>query len=146
MNNCKSLFELSRSWVNVPFRWHGYTKLGVDCIGLVVGVLYENNIISDNFLQKFKRYRYGNNLEKVDFNKMFRDLFQYFIEVNEEQSADLLLTKCKNSPIHFIIFEKGKEQRNASIIHVNQQVNNVFLTKFDKNLKIIKLFQLKSWK
>jgi len=137
------LFEFSKNWINTPFRFHGYSKNGCDCIGLIVGVLYENMVLNDVFLKKFNTIKYGNNLSKIKQNDMLELILNYFNEVKEIKEADLLLTKCKNSPIHFIIYEKGKLKENAKIIHTTQEAGRVFISNFDENIEIIKMFCLK---
>ena len=138
-----SLFVLSKKWLNISFRVHGLNRTGCDCIGLVIGVLYENGILNNTNVEKYKKIKYGNNLLKIDKEQMLNEILQYFNEVQDITRSDLLIVKCKNSPIHFIIYEKGRIPEKAKIIHVTKEVGHVFMSNFDKNLEIIGMFCLK---
>jgi len=137
----KTLFNLAEKWLNVDFRWHGFNRFGCDCFGLIVGILYENHIADDKFLKKFQQYKYGTNLEKVNFKQIIVDINNYFKTTENLIDCDVFIIKCKNSPIHFVIYEKNKQ--NGRIIHITQSVGKVFMTNFNKDLNIIKMFKLK---
>ncbi len=159
-----TLFDMGKRWLNVPFRWHGYTRFGCDCVGLIVGILYENGIIDDEFIEKFKRIKYGTNLSKVDSTEMINYISLFFDEVDDIHYADLVLVRTRYSPIHFVIIDRGNENcissdvsnkdnesnksdennksksiatdggMNRNIIHISEEVGRVFETGFDENL------------
>jgi cell wall-associated NlpC family hydrolase len=45
----QALADCARTWVGVPFRHQGRTRNGVDCAGLVIGVLRECNALPRDF-------------------------------------------------------------------------------------------------
>ena len=138
----QTLFQMAEKWLNVPFRWHGKSKNGCDCIGLIIGILYENNIMANNKYKELNKIKYGTNLLKIDYNKMLNEILHFFKKTNDINKADLLLVKYKNSPIHFIVHEKKKNNKLEKIIHVTQENGKVFKTNFDKNISIVEKFEL----
>lgn len=138
----QTLFQMAEKWLNVPFRWHGKNKNGCDCVGLVIGILHENSIITDNKYKELNKIRYGTNLSKIDYNKILNEILLFFKKVDNIEKADLLLVKYKNSPIHFIIHEKNKNNKLEKIIHITQENGKVFKTNFDKNIAIVEKFEL----
>ena len=136
------LFEMAEKWLNVPFRPHGRDKNGCDCIGLVIGILYENKIMSDEQFDRINSIRYGSNLSKINYNLIDEELIVFFEKVEKIQSADLLLIKCKNSPIHFAIYGQ-KNNKTGQIIHVIQQNEKVCKTNFDTKLNVISKYKLR---
>ena len=133
---------MSNSWLGVPFRWHGNTKYGCDCAGLIVGILYENDILSNEVLQKIKTISYGTNLSKIKREYIVECLLQFFHKTSQIEKADLLMIRTKNSPIHFVIYECNKLPEQAKIRHITQEVGYVFENDFDKDWQIIGMFRL----
>ena len=138
----QTLFEMSLSWLNVPFRWHGRDKNGCDCIGLIIGVLYENNIIKQTDFERLDKITYGTNLSKIDIRLILQEMAHYFEEISDLECADLLLVALKNSPIHFVICERNEPTQQKKIIHISNEIGKVFETNFNQNFIIQKKFQL----
>ena len=131
---------MSKSWLNVPFRWHGYTRFGCDCVGLVVGVLHENNIIDDIFIEKFKCVKYGTNLSKIDKIEMIDYILLFFDQIYDIEMADLLLVSTKYSPIHFVILGKSGENdldtyKDKDIYFFEERCCNAKTDHFDEKNK-----------
>ena len=139
-----TLFEIAKNWLNIPFRVHGHSKKGCDCVGLVVSVLLDAKIIDDDFFNKFISIKYGKNLQKVDRDKMMEMILSVFDETNDFNDCDLLLARGKNSPIHFMIVEKTAD-KNKKIIHTTRENGFSCCVNFDYNLMhfIDKMFVLK---
>ena len=148
--NHVNLFELAKSWIGVKFRWHGYTRSGCDCVGLIAGILLENKIATDKDFQTFHSIKYGTNLELVNKQVAETLLNKYFTEINKLDNGCLILAKTRNSPMHFMIY--GIENQQASIIHATAEVGAVFQQNCDYNThnniinfcEIVKIFRLKS--
>ena len=133
---------MSNSWLGVPFRWHGTTKFGCDCAGLVIGVLYENNILDSSTLQKIKTISYGSNLSRVKREDIVGCLLRFFHKTSRIEYADLIMVKTRNSPIHFVIYERYKIPEHAKIRHTTQEVGCVFENDFNLDWQIIGMFCL----
>ncbi len=136
---------MSQSWLNVPFRWHGFTRFGCDCVGLIIGVLYENSILKDKNVAEIKKISYGTNLQNVKSELMFVYLSKFFHFVENIKDADLLLVKTKYSPIHFVIYQHGMLENEAKIIHITQEIGKVFQNDFGSksDWQIVKMFKLR---
>lgn len=143
MKKKTTLFEMAQDWIGIDFRLHGYTKFGCDCIGLVIGILKDNNIIDEKFIKKFKSYRYGNNLKNINEEQVVNDLAFCFDETNDIKNADLLLVETRNSPFHFVIIERNKNLNDCKIIHTTQETGKSFLSSYDYSFKIKKMFKLR---
>jgi len=139
----KSLFQMTEDWIGVPFRWHGRDRNGCDCIGLIIGVLHENKIMSDKDLCYFNNIKYGTNLSKINKSFMIKEINKFFKKTSSINEADLLIIDCKNSPIHFAINQcNTDENKKKQIIHVSQEIGKVFKTNLDPQLNIIQKFKL----
>lgn len=145
-----NLFELAKSWIGVKFRWHGYTRAGCDCVGLVAGILLENKIAKEEDLKTLHNIKYGTNLELVNKQVATALLNKYFTEITQLENGCLILAKTRNSPMHFMIY--GIENQQSSIIHTTAEIGAVFQQNcdFDKHAntinfcEIVKIFRLKS--
>ena len=127
----KTLFEMSQNWINNAFRFRGYTHKGCDCCGLIIGVLYENDILDDDFIKKYKQIKFGTNLSKITNDVVLDNILLYFDRTDDILKSDLLLIQTKNSPIHFMIYEKGKKKNEARIIHTTKEIGRVFVANFE---------------
>ncbi len=136
------LFKMAEKWLNVPFRWHGRDKNGCDCIGLIIGVLYENKIMSKQHYNRVNKILYGTNLSLINPNVLEKEILFFFKKVDKLEDADLLLIRCKNSPIHFAIYSQETDNNVGKIIHVTQENGKVFKTNFDAKLNIVSKFKL----
>ena len=132
------LFNTAKKWLKTPFRWHGRTKYGCDCVGFIIGVLSELKIIDNSFLNEFDKIYYGNNLSKIDNDFLMTNIERYFIKLdkkdkNQLEKTDLILLQTKNSPIHFAFYS----QKYKQIIHSTRE-NGVVIIDFniekDKNV------------
>ena len=144
-----NLFELAKSWIGVKFRWHGYTRAGCDCVGLVAGILLENKIATDKDFQTFHNIKYGTNLQKVNQKVASMLLNNYFTQISKLEDGCLILSKTRNSPMHFMIY--GIQNQQSSIIHTTAEIGAVFQQNCDYNkhsntinfCEIVKIFRLK---
>lgn len=138
MNN--TLFQMANVWLNVPFRLHGRSKNGCDCVGLVIGILYENGLMSKNTFTALNKIKYGTNLSKINYHNLASMISMFFIKTNDISKTDLITIKTKNSPIHFVIYNN----KTNEIIHTTNEIGKTIKTNFDKNLNIIEKFTFKN--
>ena len=137
----KTLFQMANEWLNVPFRFHGRDKNGCDCVGFVIGVLYENGLMSKQTFTALNKIKYGTNLSKITNSMLFEKLLPYFTPTNIMAKTDLIVIKTRNSPIHFAIYNHKTDE----IIHTTNEFGKVVKTTFDKNLSITAKFTLKKY-
>lgn len=138
-----TLFEMANSWLGVPFRWHGRDRKGCDCIGLIIGILYENKYLSQSSFNHINTIKYGTNLAKINQLEIMQLLTIYFTQTSRLDTSDLLLIRSKASPFHFIIHEREKKAKHNKIIHITQELGHVFQTNFNDSFNVIANFQLK---
>ena len=121
----KTIIKVAEKWVRTPFRWHGITKKGCDCSGLIIGVLNDLNAVDKLIMLEVQRFHYGNNLKSVNKGALLMLLLLKFEIVDDIENADLLMLETKHSPIHFAFYN----QKTKQIIHSTRNqgvVNNNF--------------------
>ncbi|MEN9782581.1 MAG: hypothetical protein RL208_734 [Pseudomonadota bacterium] len=97
-------------WQGVRFRYRGYNKNGCDCIGLIVGVLTEMNVMKTADINDFNNIRYPVHLKNynhaVSMKSMIDKFFvrNDFIDLESLQNGDVLYMRTKNGQYHFAIF------------------------------------------
>ena len=131
MSKYLDLYCAAEKWLGVPFRWHGYTKGGCDCIGLIVGILCENGLMSSEDISMHEIYKYGHNVSRISEKYVDCMMMKYFNKYEGEELKNGLVFRMKdrNAPYHFAIY--GDNQ----IIHTTSEVGCVFRANFDDNLK-----------
>ena len=131
MSQYLDLYSAAEKWLGVPFRWHGYTKGGCDCIGLIVGILCENGVIDLKDLSMHECCKYGHNVSRIDEQHVNHMMLKYFNKYEGEWLKNGLVFRMKdyNAPYHFAIYGDGQ------IIHATSEVGCVFRANFDDNLK-----------
>ncbi|MBQ7536666.1 MAG: C40 family peptidase [Rickettsiales bacterium] len=131
MSQYLDLYSAAEKWLGVPFRWHGHTKDGCDCIGLIIGILHEKNTITDEDLALFEQCRYGHNLSRICEQYVDCIMMKYFNKYkgNELKNGLVFRMKDYNALYHFAIYGNGQ------IIHTTSEVGCVFQANFDDNLK-----------
>ena len=140
MSKYLDLYCAAKKWLGVPFRWHGHTKSGCDCIGLIVGILHEKNVITFEDLASFERCRYGHNVSRIGEHFVNTMILKYFNKYEGKELKNGLVFRMKdyNAPYHFAIYGDGQ------IIHATSEVGCVFRANFDDNLrlKVCDMFEL----
>ena len=132
MSQYLDLYCEAEKWLGVPFRWHGRTKGGCDCIGLIVGILCENGVITQKDLSQHEIYKYGHNLSRISEKYVDCMMMKYFNKYEGKELKNGLVFRMKdhNAPYHFAIYGDGK------IIHTTSEVGCVFMANFDDNLRL----------
>ena len=125
------LYHEAEKWLGVPFRWHGHTKGGCDCIGLIVGILHENGVMTQEDLAQHEICKYGHNVSRISEQYVSNMMLKYFnkYEGNELKNGLVFRMKDYNALYHFAIYG------NRQIIHTTSEVGCVFQANFDDNLK-----------
>ncbi len=125
------LYSAAEKWLGVPFRWHGHTNGGCDCIGLIVGILCENGVIDLKDLSMHECCKYGHNVSRIDEQHVNHMMLKYFNKYEGEWLKNGIVFRMKdyNAPYHFAIYGDGQ------IIHATSEVGCVFRANFDDNLK-----------
>ena len=140
MSQYLDLYFAAEKWLGVPFRWHGYSKSGCDCIGLIVGILHEKNVITFEDFALFERCRYGHNVSRISEQYVNCMIMKYFNKYEGKKLKDGLVFRMKdyNAPYHFAIYGDGQ------IIHTTSEIGCVFRSNFDDNLrlKVCDMFEL----
>lgn len=131
MSQYLDLYSAAKKWLGVPFRWHGYSKNGCDCIGLIVGILHENGVMTQEDVAKHEICKYGHNVSRIGEQYVNHIMLKYFNKYEGEELKNGLVFRMKdyNAPYHFAIY--GDRQ----IIHTTSEVGCVFRANFDDNLK-----------
>jgi cell wall-associated NlpC family hydrolase len=57
MRSGHDVIEAARTWIGAPYRHQGRSKLGLDCIGLVIVVAHELDLIPAGFVPPFNYTR-----------------------------------------------------------------------------------------
>lgn len=131
MSRYLDLYCAAEKWLGVPFRWHGHTRGGCDCIGLIVGILCENGVMDLKDLSQHEICKYGHNVSRISEKYVDCMMLKYFNKYEGEELTNGLVFRMKdrNAPYHFAIY--GDNQ----IIHTTSEVGCVFRANFDDNLK-----------
>ena len=131
MSRYLDLYSAAEQWLGVPFRWHGHTKSGCDCIGLIVGILCENGVITQEDIVRHEICKYGHNVSRISEKYVDCMMMKYFNRYEGKELKNGLVFRMKdyNAPYHFAIYGDGQ------IIHATSAVGCVFRANFDDNLK-----------
>lgn len=132
MSQYLDLYSAAEKWLGVPFRWHGHTNDGCDCIGLIVGILCENGVMTQEDLAQHEICKYGHNVSRIGEQYVNHIMLKFFnkYEGKELKNGLVLRMKDYNAPYHFAIYGDGQ------IIHATSEVGCVFRANFDDNLRL----------
>ena len=131
MSRYLDLYSAAEKWLGVPFRWHGHTKGGCDCIGLIVGILHEKRVITWEDLSLYEIYKYGHNVSRISEQYVNHMMLKYFNKYEGDGLKNGLVFRMKdhNAPYHFAIYG------DSQIIHTTSEVGCVFRANFDNVLR-----------
>ena len=118
------IVEIARSWLNVPWRHQGRTRLGVDCVGLIT-IPAKTLGLSDYDFFDYERIP-GQDPEKflVHFRKTCRQIFP----VTAAREGDILIFTDRRFPVHAGI--KASLEGFPSVIHATMAYYRVRETRF----------------
>lgn len=103
------IVQEARSWIGVPFRHHGRSRAGVDCVGLLV-VVYEATIgLSQGDFTEYPRH------PETPF--VYRTIRQYARRIAPAniKAGDVMLIRFGGASTHFgIVTDRGVVQASPS--------------------------------
>ena len=96
MSRYLDLYCAAEKWLGVPFRWHGHTKGGCDCIGLIVGILHEKRVITWEDLSLYEIYKYGHNVSRISELYVNHMMLKYFNRFDGTKLKNGLVFRMKD--------------------------------------------------
>ena len=138
VNRSDVVFE-ARSWIGTRFHHQGRLKKtasdkgGVDCIGLILGVVNSLGVTHNGIsYNEYDRTDYA----KIPDGNILRSSFQYYlkeIDVGCVNSGDVLMFKFDKNPQHVGFVVKEKKYKN--LIHCYAQARGVVEHRLDEHWK-----------
>ncbi len=127
----EAIYNKLSNWINVPFRFKQYSKAGCDCVGLLVGILYE---IDENhgFIKDYHLHKQGN---YINGKILVEALAKYASELklSEAQKGDIaLFTLARNQTNHLGIISSVDP---LYMIHTDRSVKKVVENSIDEYWK-----------
>ena len=89
----------AESWIDVPFAWQGRSRAGVDCKGLLAGVLAELDLPEAASAPALA----GDYGGRVPTDRLKAGLRRMFDQVQDRQAGDFLLCKVGGTAQHLAI-------------------------------------------
>lgn len=129
----KKIVNEARTWIGTPFKHQGRLKgIGVDCVGLVIGVAKELN------LSDFDTINYSR-VPNVELMGSLLNEHLIEIPVDEAIMGDIFWIKIKQHPQHLAI------KSEYGIIHATSEIGKCVETLINDALKrkIYKAFKYK---
>lgn len=130
----KRIIQEARTWVNTPFHLHGRLKhIGCDCVGLVLGVAKELNLMSkqNHVLPHFETLDY----HPRESNKLLVQMLNlHLVEKTNLQIADVVMLKYDSIPGHIGIISQNNSGV-LSIVHANMRFKKVVEHTLDESIK-----------
>lgn len=133
----------AKTWISTPFHHQGRGKyLGVDCIGLLVGVCKELNLKSDLRDKVSGRIIPLHELDEPNYsrlpnnNQLQGKLKQFFKEITTEKVdiADILLFSIDKWPQHIGIVTDYIDNEYF-FVHSTEPVGRVMFSRYDQRFK-----------
>lgn len=139
MTTRTQIVECARSFLGTPFHHQARLKhVGVDCIGLVIGVARELNLIAPDFdIHAYPRIPDGTTLLDTACQHMTE------IDKSTAQPGDVVVISFGLLPQHFGIFGDYRHG-GLSIIHAASNAGKVIETRlmFSSSMKYVAAFAL----
>ncbi len=119
--------EIAHEWLGTPFHYHQSLKgVGCDCVGLIVGVLKEAEVLEQDF--KLEHYGYSSGISEN--NLAMLEKISHKVEILEMAPGDILIFSLPNSPVHFgILLELHP---HPTFIHSHVSVRKVMIHNLDE--------------
>lgn len=89
----------AETWIDVPFKWQGRVRKGVDCKGLIAGIAAEMGRPEAQSLEALA----GDYGGKVDPARLRAGLERLFDRVSDRQPGDVLLLRMGGAAQHLAI-------------------------------------------
>lgn len=136
------IIEDAKSLIDTPFHHQGRTKFGLDCAGLIVYILKNNNLYEEGCdIKAYSRLPSGNDIAKL-MNKHFEKTI-----LDNARNGDILLFRFENNPQHLAYLEID-ENGDKYMIHaygvtsVNKVVRNILDEKWVN--KLVCVYKIKN--
>ena len=136
----------AKTWIGTKFHHQGRIKNhGVDCLGLIVGVAKELNLISKDektLLHKLDKINYGH---LPDTDALYNCLSNHLTEIPKDQlkAGDIILMVFDKHPQHLGIVY-NYDETNLGIIHSYAPAKKVVEHRLDEEWKgrIVGVFRI----
>ena len=125
-NSGSKIVSQARTWLGTKYHHQGRLKKssacsgGVDCIGLIIGIINELNICDDQgyLLSKYDRVDYSNSPQSA---KLVETMASYLLPIDykDMQIGDILLFKFCKEPQHVGIVSDYSSQ-GLGLIHCHR--------------------------
>ena len=143
MNRKEQIAEETEQWIGTPFHHQGRAKkIGVDCIGLIVGVCKNLELKSSChdatnnrpiLLHEFDNPNYSSLPNKHQLKDNLGELF-FTIEEKDLDVGDVILFTLINWPQHVGIVTRVTAE-DIFFVHSSEPVGKTILSRFDKRWK-----------
>lgn len=135
----KIILKEAITWIDTKFEHGGFTKLGCDCSGLIVGILKNCNILPS--VPEYHVTRHHNHLTKESVMDIL-EKYMIIIPMENLQPGDFIAFSFYKQPTHLAIVANSEP---LEIIHAYKPASKVVITTLDKYWikKIAYLLRLK---
>lgn len=137
--NRQDVVTAARGWMDTPYRHQARAKgLGVDCIGLVIGVARELSLVAPDFdVNGYRRRPDGTTLMRLSLQHMVA------VEYEAMQAGDVVVVAFDTDPQHFGILADYRHG-GLSMIHAASGHGRVIETRlmFSRALRFVAAFRL----
>lgn len=135
--------EIVLSWVGTPFKHQGRIKgHGVDCVGVVMGVMRETQALPDDELEAMERKHrgYGRNPSHDRLRKGLEE-HHFLVPYADRKAGDVLLMRFDQEPQHLAIYLDGDE-----IVHAYSAVGHCVHHGIDRTWakRVVGVYRLKA--
>lgn len=136
-----AVIEAARGWIGTPFHHQGRLKnIGVDCLGLLVGIAEELAICDENgkLLTRHDALDYGHN---PDEKRLLENLKKHCKAARKLRAGLIGLFEIDGSARHLGVF--GEQNGYITLIHAYAPARSVVEHRFDDiwQTKLVKLFR-----
>ena len=136
-----AVISAARGWIGTPFHHQGRLKnVGVDCLGLLVGIAEELNLCNENGepLVKHDALDYGH---LPDEKRLMGNLKKHCRGARKIKSGLIGLFEIDGTARHLGVF--GEQNGYVTLIHAYAPARQVVEHRFDKQweAKLVKLFR-----
>lgn len=114
----KEIIKTAREWIDTPYHHQARLRgVGVDCIGLVIGVCWELKLID---------FDYNNYNRTPDSTMMMQIIQEHCTSTDTPEAGDLLVFRIRRNPQHCGLMT------DTGIIHAYESVGKVVEHPLDK--------------
>lgn len=137
--NRQDVVAAARGWIGTPYHHQARIKgMGVDCIGLVIGVARELSLVAPDFdINGYRRRPDGTTLMRLSLQHMSA------VDFEAMQAGDVVVVAFDTEPQHFGILADYRHG-GLSMIHAASGHGSVIETRlmFSRALRFVAAFHL----